>query len=202
MTQEKAATPYRPSRKIVLVIFHEAKSLDVIGPMQVFNDAVRVSAGIDLALALVERDLGHPTALGLARDLVLFLKRPGGQSQFSVELRRQTQDARGRFDGLHAWMRANLQSDLSGPELAAVAPMSPRNFARVYTRETGESPARAVEQMRVEEARRLLESTHDTIQTIANRGGFGDDERLRRAFVKSCRLSPHDYRIRLASDSH
>jgi transcriptional regulator GlxA family with amidase domain len=136
----------------------------------------------------------------LARDLVLFLKRPGGQSQFSVELRRQTQDARGRFDGLHAWMRANLQHDLSVSELAAVAHMSPRNFARVYLRVTGESPAKAVEQMRVEAARRLLETTHDTIQTVAHRVGFGDDERLRRSFIKIFRVSPQDYRSRFAAN--
>ena len=155
-----------------------------------------VSAGIDLALALVEADLGRRAALGLARLLVLFLKRPGGQSQFSVELRRQMRDARGRFDGLHAWIQANLEGDLSVPALAAAARMSPRNFARVYRRETGESPARAVEQLRVEAARRLLESAPDPIQRVAQRIGFGDDERLRRAFQKAHGVSPQDYRAR------
>lgn len=155
-----------------------------------------VSAGIDMALALVEDDFGHATALALARDLVLFLKRPGGQSQFSVELQRQMQDAKGRFDELHTWIRGNLHADLSVPELASAANMSPRNFARVYPRETGESPARVVERIRVEAARRLLESATDSIQTIAHRIGFGDDERMRRAFLKAYGVSPHDYRSR------
>jgi transcriptional regulator GlxA family with amidase domain len=145
---------------------------------------------------MVEEDIGHSAALSLARKLVLFLKRGGGQSQFSVELRRQTQDARGRFDDLHSWIRQNLNSDLSVPALAAAANMSPRNFARVYRREAGESPAQAIEQMRVEAVRRLLESTSDSILSIADQIGFGDDERMRRAFLKAHGISPQDYRSR------
>lgn len=155
-----------------------------------------VSAGIDMALAMIEEDLSHVAALDVARGLVLFLKRPGGQSQFSAELQRQMQDARGRFDTLHDWIRENLDKDLSVPVLAGAARMSPRNFARVYLRETGESPARAVEKVRIEAARRLLESAADPIQTIARRTGFGDDERMRRAFVKTIGVSPQDYRSR------
>jgi transcriptional regulator GlxA family with amidase domain len=149
-----------------------------------------------MALAMVENDIGHAAALSLARSLVLFLKRTGGQSQFSVELRRQTHDARGRFDDLHAWIRQNLDRDLSVPALADAANMSPRNFARVYRRETGESPAQAIEQMRVEAATLLLESAPDSIQRIAIRIGFGDDERMRRAFLKAYGISPQDYRSR------
>ncbi|WP_158817441.1 GlxA family transcriptional regulator [Methylocapsa sp. S129] len=155
-----------------------------------------VAAGIDMALAIVEHDLGNDIALRLARELVLFLKRPGGQSQFSVELQRQFRDARGKFDNLHNWIRSNLPGDLSVPALAAAANMSPRNFARVYLRETGESPAKAVEQIRVEAARRLLETATDTIQNIADRIGFGDDERMRRAFLKTYGVSPQDFRSR------
>lgn len=161
-----------------------------------------VSAGIDMSLAMVEEDIGHPAALSLARQLVLFLKRGGGQSQFSVELRRQMQDADGRFDRLHMWIRDNLISDLSVPVLAAEANMSPRNFARVYRRETGESPAQAIEQIRVEAARSFLESTSDSIQTVARQTGFGDDERMRRAFLKAHGVSPQDYRSRFGQLSH
>ncbi|RDK02259.1 GlxA family transcriptional regulator [Cupriavidus lacunae] len=155
-----------------------------------------VSAGIDMALAMVEEDLGHEVALKLARLLVLYLKRPGGQSQFSFELRRQIRDARGRFDDLHIWINDNLAKDLSVPVLAAAAHMSPRNFARVYQRETGKSPARAIEQIRLEAARRLLEEGQDPIKQIAHNTGFGDDERMRRAFIKTLGVSPQDYRSR------
>jgi transcriptional regulator GlxA family with amidase domain len=155
-----------------------------------------VSAGIDLALAMIEDDLGHQAALDVARRMVLFLKRPGGQSQFSVELRRQMHDQSGQFEDLHRWIRANLDADLSIPALAAEARMSPRNFARVYVRETGHSPARAVEKIRMETAIRLLECTDESVKVIANRTGFGDDERMRRAIVKTYGVSPHDYRIR------
>ena len=155
-----------------------------------------ISAGIDMALAMIEDDLDHLAALTVARGMVLFLKRPGGQSQFSVELRGQMRDARGRFSDLHDWIRNNLDSDLSVPGLAKAARMSPRNFARVYIRETGESPARAVEKLRTEAARRLLESALDPIQVVARRAGFGDDERMRRAFVRTYGVSPQDYRSR------
>jgi len=155
-----------------------------------------VSAGIDMALAMIEDDLGHLAALNVARSMVLFLKRPGGQSQFSVELHQQMRDARGRFADLHDWIRNNLAADLSVPALAKMARMSPRNFARIYLRETGETPAHTVEKLRTEAARRLLESTYDAIQLVARRTGFGDDERMRRAFIKAYHVSPQDYRSR------
>ncbi len=153
-----------------------------------------VAAGIDLALALVEDDLGRDVALGLARELVLFLKRPGGQAQFSVDLQRQLRDTARRFDALHDHMRANLTGDLSVPALARAAGMSARHFARVYGRETGESPARAVEAFRADAARRLLETTPLPVQRVAALAGFGDDERMRRSFVRRFGIAPADYR--------
>jgi transcriptional regulator GlxA family with amidase domain len=152
-----------------------------------------VSAGIDMALAMIE---DHLAALDVARGMVLFLKRPGGQAQFSVELRGQMRRARGRFGDLNDWIRTHLDADLSVPALAEAAKMSPRNFARLYVRETGESPARAVEKLRTEAARRLLESARDPVQVVARRVGLGDDERMRRAFVKTYGVSPQDYRSR------
>jgi transcriptional regulator GlxA family with amidase domain len=160
-----------------------------------------VSAGIDMSLAMIEQDLDRVSALKVARGLVLFLKRPGGQSQFSVELRRQMHDARGRFDDLHDWIRQNLNGDLSVPALARAAAMSPRNFARVYPRETGDSPARAVEKIRIEAAITRLESSADLIKSIAHQIGFGDDERMRRAFLKAYGVSPQDYRSRFGRPS-
>jgi transcriptional regulator GlxA family with amidase domain len=154
-----------------------------------------VSAGIDLALALVEEDLGHDIALKVARRLVVFLKRPGSQAQFSAALAAQAQD-NGRFGELHAWIAANLDCELRIEQLAEQASMSPRNFARVYTASTGMTPAKAVEAMRVEAARRLLEESPRPVGSIARRCGFGDDERMRRSFVRWVGVPPTDYRER------
>ena len=155
-----------------------------------------VTAGIDLALAMVAQDLGRPRAMALARNLVTFMVRPGGQSQFSPLLARQSADAEGRFDALHDWMATNLESDLRVEALADQAGMSPRNFARLYAEHTGQTPAKAVEALRVEAARGLLESTDIPIGQVAVRCGFGDDERLRRAFSRSLQVSPAAYRER------
>jgi len=161
-----------------------------------------VSAGIDLALAMVEADLGHAMAVRVAQSLVVFLKRPGGQAQFSVALSAQTSDRDGMFTELLAWMRENLAADLRVEALAARARMSPRTFARAYLARTGMTPAKAVEAMRVETARQMLQTEWDTgIAAIARRCGFEDDERLRRAFVRLLGVSPTDYRIRFGRGS-
>ncbi|MGH6938399.1 GlxA family transcriptional regulator [Hypericibacter sp.] len=158
-----------------------------------------VTAGIDLALAMVEEDHGHEAALSVAQRLVVYLKRPGGQAQFSAALIAQSGDRTGSFDALHAWIADNLQVDLRVERLAEYAGMSPRNFARVYAARIGQTPAETVEAMRVESARRMLESDHATIKAIAGRCGFGDYERMRRAFLRRIGVSPNDYRNRFSA---
>ncbi|MGC2774732.1 MAG: GlxA family transcriptional regulator [Bradyrhizobium sp.] len=158
-----------------------------------------VSAGIDLALAMIEEDFGHTIALDVARRLVVFLKRPGGQSQFSTVLAAQASDVEGRFSSLHAWIIENIASDLRVETLAAKAGMSPRTFARTYASRTGMTPAHGVEALRVETARLLLESRQvDNVVEVAKRAGFGDDERMRRAFLRHLGVSPSEYRRRFS----
>jgi transcriptional regulator GlxA family with amidase domain len=154
-----------------------------------------VTAGMDLALALVDEDHGREVALEVARHLVLFLRRPGGQSQFSAALAAQTAE-REPIRDLQAWVAEHPEADLSVPSLAAQAAMSPRNFARVFTRQVGMTPARYVEAIRVEAARRRLEETGDGVEGIAARCGFGSAESMRRAFLRVVRVSPHAYRGR------
>jgi transcriptional regulator GlxA family with amidase domain len=160
-----------------------------------------VTTGIDLALALVEEDCGREVAMEVARELVVFLKRPGGQSQFSTLLQAQTQDKE-MFDELHRWIVDNLaRADLSVDRLAERASMSPRNFARVYKQATGRTPAKAVELFRLEAARRLLENSDRNIDQIAGACGFGDEERMRITFQRNLGVSPRDYRKRFSGGS-
>ena len=132
-----------------------------------------VTAGIDLALAMVEADLGRDMALSVARQLVVFLKRPGGQSQFSTVLTLQEESS--RFDDLHVWMQQNLQHRLSVEDLAVRAGMSIRSFSRHYRAATGRTAARALEDMRLETARRLLEQ-NGNISRVARQSGFGTEK--------------------------
>ncbi|MHC8306634.1 GlxA family transcriptional regulator [Pseudomonas sp. PB3P13] len=155
-----------------------------------------VTAGIDLALAMVEEDLGRAMALEVARQLVVFLKRPGGQSQFSVTL--SLQRAGNRFDELHAWISENLAMDLGIPTLAGQVGMSERSFVRHYRADTGQTPARAVELIRVETARRLLSDTATPIKRVAMQCGFGSEETLRRSFLRSMGVTPQAYRERFS----
>ena len=158
-----------------------------------------VSAGIDLALAMIEEDFGHTIALDIARRLVVFLKRPGGQSQFSTVLAAQASDVEGRFSALHAWIIENIASDLRVERLAERAGMTPRTFARTYVNRTGMTPASGVEALRVETARLLLESQEvGGVVQVARRAGFGDDERMRRAFMRHLGVSPSEYRRRFS----
>ena len=152
-----------------------------------------VTAGMDLALELVEEDGGRDLALAVARWLVMFLRRPGGQSQFSVQLRAQVAERRGLRD-LQAWIAEHLGDDLSVPALARRARMSPRNFARAFRREIGATPAAYVEAQRVEGARRLLETADLSVAEVATACGFGRVETMHRAFRRGVRVSPGQYR--------
>jgi len=154
-----------------------------------------VTAGIDLALALVEEDLGSTVALHVAQALVLFLRRPGGQAQFSALLASQRSDLQ-PIRELLVWMAENLGRHLSVEELASRAAMSPRNFARVFLREVGTSPAHFVEQLRVEAARRFLETNAKSLEQVAAAAGFGSAELMRRAFHRCLGVTPGDYRER------
>jgi transcriptional regulator GlxA family with amidase domain len=153
-----------------------------------------VTAGIDLALALVEEDLGRSMALAVARYLVVFLKRPGGQAQFSAALALQA--AEDKFGALHDWINFHLCDDLSLSVLADQAGMSERSFSRHYAEATGQTPARAVERLRVEAARRLLSESRLPVKRVAQRCGFGSEETLRRSFLRLLAVTPQDYRSR------
>jgi transcriptional regulator GlxA family with amidase domain len=154
-----------------------------------------VTAGIDLALALLQEDHGPALAAEIAKQLVLFVRRPGGQAQFSAGLAAQTATNR-PIRELQQWIPGNLDQDLSVHKLAQQTYMSPRNFARVFTKETGQTPASYVEALRTERARVLLETTDLQLDAVAGCCGFGTVETLRRTFARRLRVSPSDYRER------
>lgn len=153
-----------------------------------------VTAGIDLTLALVEEDLGRSIALAVARHLVVFLKRPGGQAQFSTALALQA--SADKFGALHEWINGHLADNLSLSVLADQAGMSERSFSRHYAEATGQTPARAIERLRVEGARHLLSDSRVPIKRIAQRCGFGSEETMRRSFLRLLAVTPQDYRSR------
>ncbi|HTF32278.1 MAG TPA: GlxA family transcriptional regulator [Myxococcota bacterium] len=154
-----------------------------------------VTAGMDLALGLVEEDLGRTVALEVARQLVLFLKRPGGQSQFSAQLAAQSAEREPLRD-LQAWISEHPEADLGVESLARRVAMSPRHFARVFLREVGVTPAKFIVRMRVEAARRRLEESPAGVESVAASCGFGSAEVMRRAFLRTVRVSPSAYRSR------
>ena len=154
-----------------------------------------VTAGMDLALALVEEDLGPDVARDVAQQLVVFLRRPGGQSQFSAQIAAPAAE-REPLREVQAYIAANVAADLSVPSLAQRAAMSPRNFARAFRRETGMTPAAYVESVRVEQARIALEGSDAGIESIASHCGFGTVETMRRAFHRRLGVGPAAYRSR------
>jgi transcriptional regulator GlxA family with amidase domain len=156
------------------------------------------TAGIDVALALVEEDLGRRLALGVAQWMVVFLKRPGGQAQFSAQLSTQIAEREPLRD-LQEWILEHPGGDLSVPALARRVAMSPRNFARVFAREVGATPGRFVERIRVEAARRLLEESPRSVSAVAASCGFANPETMRIAFRRTLRVSPNGYRSRFCT---
>ena len=154
-----------------------------------------VTAGIDLALALVEEDVGRGVALEVARELVVFLKRPGGQAQFSHALAAQ-QAANPALRELQAWIAGHLHEDLSIAALAERANLTERSFSRAFHREIGQTPAAYVEGLRIEQARMLLEDGAESLEAVAQSTGFHSAEVLRRAFRRRVGVSPAAYRER------
>ena len=155
-----------------------------------------VTAGMDMALAMVEQDWGKATALAVARELVMFVKRPGGQSQFSHFLEAQQRDD--RFGDLELWMLEHLDADLSVERLARRCSMSERHFARLFAARIGRPPANHVARLRIDAARRRIEEGATRMKDVARECGFGDEQKLRRAFRRSLGVTPQDYRQRFA----
>jgi transcriptional regulator GlxA family with amidase domain len=165
-----------------------------VGDGHIFTSA-GVTAGIDLALAFVEQDCGPAVALNVARDLVLYLRRVGGQSQFSASLAAQA-SAADSLRGIVAWIEEHPDADLSVPALADRAAMSERTFARAFLGETGMTPARFVELVRLDRAKQLLETTGWPLPRVAQRSGLGSAATLTRTFRRRLGITPQDYRGR------
>jgi transcriptional regulator GlxA family with amidase domain len=151
-----------------------------------------ITAGIDLALALIADDLGEAAAKHTAQQLVVYHRRPGGQSQFSALL--ELEQPEGRFGALLGWARERLHETMPVERLAERAAMSPRHFARAFTAETGVTPAKAIEHLRLEAARARVEGGPEPIDQIAAQTGFGDPERMRRAFIRAFGQPPQSLR--------
>jgi transcriptional regulator GlxA family with amidase domain len=158
-----------------------------------------VTTGIDLALALIEEDCGRETAISVARVLVVYLKRAGGQSQYSALLAAQAESESNGFAELERWIVENLRADLSVESLAKRTHMSPRNFARMYAKKRGRTPAKTVEAIRLDVARRRLEETDARIETIADECGYSGEEQMRSAFARVLKIPPREYRKRFAT---
>ena len=160
-----------------------------------------VTAGIDLALALIEEDIGRAMALTVARYLVVFLRRPGSQSQFSAQLQAQTATSK-PIRRVQQWITEHPAENLTVETLALRASLSPRQFARAFAAEVGLTPGRYVEKIRIEAARRRLEDSADGIEEAARACGYGTSEAMRRAFIKTLGVSPAEYRRRFTPEEN
>jgi transcriptional regulator GlxA family with amidase domain len=194
LTHRKAVTHWRSCARLA----SEFPDIRVMtDPIWVRDDHIwtsaGVTAGIDLTLALIEADLGPAVALQVARRLVVYMRRPGGQAQHSAPLALQAADA---FGPLLDWMLANLEKPLGVEQLAERAGMTPRSFHRHFVARTRLTPAKAVERLRLDQARTMIETTRLSLLAIARRVGFGSEERLRRAFQRALGVAPNEYRAR------
>lgn len=165
-----------------------------------FYTSAGITAGIDLSLALIEEDYGPSVALAVARELVVYLKRPGGQAQYSEPLQFQTQSA-DRMADIASWIVANLQKNLSVETLAARARLCPRQFTRRFKQAFGATPAAFIESARIEEARRRLAGYHGTLERIAGSVGFRSDDVFRRTFERRLGITPSAYRTRFGAQA-
>lgn len=156
-----------------------------------------VTTGMDLAIALIEEDMGRATALAVAREHVLYMMRPGGQSQFSAEL--AAQEAQGRAAKAVGFIAANLAKDLRAPAIAEAAGLSERTLLRAFREELNTTPAEFVQRARVDAARRRLAEAHAPVERVAASCGFASAETMRRAFQRELGVSPADYRARFAT---
>ena len=165
-----------------------------------FYTSAGVTAGIDLSLALIEEDFGAQVALAVARELVVYMKRPGGQEQFSEPLKFQVAST-SRFADLAAWMMGHLDQDLSVEVLAERINLCPRQFSRRFKAEFKSSPAAFVQRLRLDEARQRLSAPGGTVESVADSIGFRDPDSFRRAFVQRFGVAPHQYRTRFLANA-
>lgn len=167
-----------------------------------FSSSAGVSAGIDLSLSLVSDDHNHSIALSVAKNLVLYLQRSGFQTQFSSILELQSSANSHKFDKLHSWINKNLDRALSVEILAEYMNMSSRNFSRMYTKNVGKTPAKAVEILRFEHAKSLLETTNLSINIVSKKCGFQSYERMRRTFIRQIGISPLEYKDKFGTNAN
>lgn len=165
-----------------------------------FYTSAGITAGIDLSLALIEEDYGPQVALRVARELVVYMKRPGGQEQFSEPLKFQV-TATSRFADLASWILSNLNRNLSVDVLAERVNLCPRQFSRRFRAEFSDSPAAFVQRLRLDEARKRLSSSGCSVESVANSIGFNDPDGFRRAFVQRYGVAPREYRSRFRADA-
>ncbi len=192
----KATTHWQQAEELI-TLYPKAKiSSDAIYILDgTLCTSAGITAGIDLSLKLIEDDYGRELALKIARRLVVFFRRPGGQSQFSVHVEAQATEG-SRIENIQSWILEHIHADLSLPTMASHAGMSIRNFTRVFRNETGITPTEFVERTRIDYAKKLLEDSDQQLQQVASKCGFTNIDIMRRTFIRHLSISPNDYRKR------